>query len=77
MPSIFGQAEVEDDEVGAELVGVGERGLAVVARPRLVALHPQRAQEHLGDLVVVFDDEDAGRAVCHDPSRVGPRLNTG
>ena len=65
------QAEVEDDEVGRELARVAERRLAVVARARLVALHAQRAQQDLGDLVVVLDDEHAWWAVEHDPNRVG------
>ena len=64
----LGQAEVEDDEVGRELARVAERRLAVVARTRLVALHPQRPQQDLGDLVVVLDDEHAWGAVDMAPT---------
>ena len=54
---------------------VGERRLAVVARAHLVALHAQRAQEHLGDLLVVLDDEHAWRAVGHHVRMVGVQID--
>jgi hypothetical protein len=36
-----------------------QRGLAVAGDAHLVALQSQRALEHQGDLLVVFDDEHA------------------
>ena len=40
-----------------------ERGHAVAGDTDVVALHPQRALQHLGDRVVVLDDQHAGRAL--------------
>src|SRR3954447_10897227 len=57
-----GQAEVEDDEVGQEGVGLVQRGHAVGGDLDVVALEPQRALQDLGDVLVVLDDEDADRA---------------
>ena len=53
------EAEVEDEQVGEERVDLVERRDAVAGEAHLVALQPQRALEHLGDLLVVLDDEDA------------------
>ena len=53
------QAEVEHEQVGEEGVHLVERGDAVAGDAHLVALHPQRALQHLGDLLVVLDNEDA------------------
>ena len=63
----LGQTEVEDDEVGVEGVGLGEGHVAVVGDADLVALHPQRALQRLGNLGVVLDHEDPGwaRVVVH------------
>src|SRR4051794_17882297 len=55
----LGQPEVEDDEVGHEVVGRAEGRLAVGGDARLVALEAQRALQDLGDVLVVLDDEDA------------------
>ena len=55
----LGQPEVEDDEVGVEGGRLVERRLAVAGDAHLVALQAQRALEHLGDLLVVLDDEHA------------------
>ncbi len=71
----LGQPEVEDDEIGGERVGVGEGRLAVRARPHLVALHAQRALEHLRDLLVVLDDEHAWGAVGHHVRMVGVQID--
>ena len=57
------QAEVEHDQVGQEGVDVVERLHAVPGELDLVALQAQRALQHLGDVLVVLDDEDADRAV--------------
>ncbi len=54
------QAKVEDHEIGQEPVRLVERHEPVLGDADLVALHPQRALEHLGDRVVVLDDEHAG-----------------
>ena len=43
-------------------MGLLEAGGAVARDAHLVALHPQRALERLGDVLVVLDDEDAGCA---------------
>ena len=67
-PSSFGQPEVEDHEVGHELLGDLERRDAVGRGAHLVALLAQRAAQDVGDLVVVLDDEHAagdGLAVEH------------
>ena len=58
-PSSRGQAEVEDDEVGDELLGGAQRLDAVGRGAHLVALLAQRAAQHVGDLGVVLDDEHA------------------
>ena len=52
-----------------------ERRLAVVARARLVALHAQRALQHLRDLLVVLDDEHAWWAVGHHVRMVGVQID--
>ena len=57
------QAEVEHEDVGQEGVHLVERGDAVAGEPDLIALEPQRALQHLGDLLVVLDDEHAYRTV--------------
>ena len=57
------QAEVEHDQVGQEGLRLVERLAAVVGDLDLVALHAQRALQHLGDLLVVLDDEHANGAV--------------
>ena len=57
------QAEVEDDEVGDELLGRRERLLAVGRGAHLVALLAQGAAQHVGDLVVVLDDQHAAGCV--------------
>ena len=57
------EAEVEHEQVGQERVHLVERGDAVAGELDLVALEPQRALQHLGDLVVVLDHEHAGGAV--------------
>ena len=54
------EAQVEDDQVGQERVGLVERGDAVAGDPHLVALHAQRALEDLRDRVVVLDHQHAG-----------------
>ena len=71
----LGQPEVEDHEIGGEGVGVGERRLAVRARAHLVALHAQRALEHLRDLLVVLDDEHAWGAFGHHVRMVGVQID--
>ena len=43
-------------------MGLVKRGDAVAGHAHVVALHAQRALEHLRDRVVVLDDEDARRA---------------
>ena len=53
------ETEVEHEDVGQERVHLVERRDAVAGEPDLVALQPQRALQHLGDLLVVLDDEDA------------------
>ena len=58
-----GQTEVEHDQVGEEGLGVVERLDAVVGELDVVALHPQRALQHLGDLLVVLDHEHADGAL--------------
>ena len=57
------QAEVEHDQVGEEGLGLVQRLGAVVGDLDVVALHAQRALQHLGDLLVVLDDEHANGAV--------------
>ena len=59
MPSSSRQPEVEHHQVGQEGVRVVERRDAVAGDAHLVALQAQRALEHLGDLLVVLDDEHA------------------
>ena len=60
-----GQPEVEHQQVGQEgVVGVQRRD-AVTGELDLVALDAQRALQHLGDVVVVLDDQDAGGAGVH------------
>ena len=56
------QPEVEDHQVGQEGVGEVERADPVAGDLDVVALHPQRALEDLGDRVVVLDDQDPGGA---------------
>ena len=53
------QPEVEDDEVGHEVLGGLERRHAVGGGAHLVALLAQRAAKNVRDLGVVLDDEDA------------------
>ena len=53
------QAEVEHDQVGEEGLGLVERLGAVARELDVVALHPQRALQDLGDLLVVLDHEHA------------------
>ena len=48
-----------------ERVGVREGRFAVQAGPDLVPLQAQRALQDLDDLLVVFDDQDAGGAFAH------------
>ena len=58
--------------------GLVERGLAVAGDAHLVALQAQRALEHLGDLVVVLDDEHArisSDTVHGTPGRVRGAMN--
>ncbi len=57
-----GEAEVEDHEIGEEGMGEVERADAVAGDLDVVALHPQRALQDLGDRVVVLDDEHTRRA---------------
>jgi hypothetical protein len=57
------QAEVEDDQIGEERLGVVERLGAVPGELDVVTLHAQRALQNLGDLLVVLDDEHADGAV--------------
>ena len=59
MPSVPGQHEVEQHEVGLVLVERGDRLVAVRAQHRLVAFSPQHDAEHLGQCRVVVDDEHA------------------
>ena len=63
MPSMPGQAEVEHDQIGEEGLGVVERLRAVAGQLDVVALHPQRALQDLGDLLVVLDDQHANGAL--------------
>ena len=56
-----GQAEVEDDEVGDELLGGAQRVDPVGRGAHLVALLAQRAAQDVGDRLVVLDDEHAAR----------------
>src|SRR3954452_6979249 len=51
------QAEVEDDDVGQEGVGLVEAAHPIGGELDLIALQAQRALQDLGDLLVVFDDE--------------------
>ncbi len=57
------QAEVEHDQVGEEGVDLVQRLDPVAGELHLVALQAQRALEHLGDLLVVLDDEHADGSV--------------
>ena len=59
MPSSLGSPRSRIDEVGVERRRLVERRLAVAGDAHLVALQAQRALQHLGDLLVVLDDEDA------------------
>ena len=54
------QPEIEDHQIGQEARAPARAPRAVVGDPDLVALHAQRALEHLGDRVVVLDHQDAG-----------------
>ena len=58
-PVELGQPEVEHDQVGQEGVDLLQAGRAVTGHAHLVALQAQRALEHLGDLLVVLDDQHA------------------
>src|SRR5581483_3361477 len=51
------QAEVEDDEIGDELLGHRERLHAVSRGLHVVPLLAQRAAQDVGDLRIVLDDE--------------------
>ena len=62
MPSSFGSPRSRIDQIGEERARLVERRLAVAGDAHLVALQAQRALEHLGDLLVVLDDEHAGIA---------------
>ncbi len=42
-------------------MGLIEGGDAVAGHAHVIALHAQRALEHLRDRVVILDDENAGR----------------
>jgi hypothetical protein len=59
--------------------GLVERGLAVARDAHVVAVQPQRALEHLGDLVVVLDDKHAGipADTVHAGERVRLAINGG
>jgi hypothetical protein len=69
------QPEVEDDEVGVEGRRLVQRGLAVAGDAHLVTLQAQGALEHLGDLLVVLDDEHARVATVHSLLTVGASVN--
>ena len=56
-----GEAEVEHDEVGHELLGGAQRLDAVGRGAHLVALLAQGAPQDVGDRLVVLDDEHAAR----------------
>ena len=54
-----GQSQVEHDQVGHELGGDLQPLRAVTARPDFIALGTQCPPEHVNDVVVVLDDQDA------------------
>ena len=62
MPSSLGSPRSSTIRSGRKAWYVVERRHAVAGEPDLVALQAQRALQHLGDVVVVLDDEDAGGA---------------
>src|SRR4051794_23113211 len=68
------KAEVEDDEIGDELLREGEGGDTVGGRANLVALLPEGSPQDVRDRLVVLDDEDAaGRFVaCEHDLRAPP-----
>src|SRR4051812_36871968 len=57
------QAEVEDDEVGKEAGSDVERLGSVGGGADFVALVAERAAEHVGDVDVVLDDENAAASL--------------
>ena len=59
MPSSLGSPRSRITRSGLNAADSVERRLAVGGDADLVALHAQRALEHLGDLLVVLDDEHA------------------
>ena len=55
--------DVEQDQVGEELLGGGERLLAVAGLPEFVALRPEPRHQDVAVGLVVVDDQDTRRAV--------------
>ena len=56
----LGQAQVEHDRVGLEVVRLVERGLTVARDADLVALLVEGTAEHAGDIGVVLDNQHPG-----------------
>jgi len=63
-PVHAGESQVEDHEVREEAVGSVQGRRSIVGHPHFVALHPQRALQHLRNRIVVLDDENRVRAVA-------------
>ena len=61
VPVHAGQAHIEQHHIGLELVQNLKRGRSIVGDPHLVIIASQYQGQTLGDIWMIFDDEEASR----------------